>query len=333
MLTIRQNLLETIRGGNPDRFVNQFEFIPLIPGAHPISRRYPILQMGQTIKNMWGVTMAWKEGQIGQFPVHDEEHILCKDITKWREVIKAPRLDDFSEADWEPGIKAAEAVNRKEVFACVMAPTGVWDMLHYFQGMTRALENLALEPEYTKEIVEYLTEFELRWAEDLCKYIKPDAIFHHDDWGTQISSFFSPEMFEQFFLPAYKQIYGYYKSHGVELIVHHADSYAANLVPYMIECKIDIFQGCLTTNNVPELVKKYGSKISFMGDINSGVLDKPDWEADRDLVRKEVERACRNNGKHFYIPCLTQGGPGSIFPGVYEEVNKEIDRMSKEMFK
>lgn len=27
MLTIKENLLETIRGGNPDRFVNQYEFL------------------------------------------------------------------------------------------------------------------------------------------------------------------------------------------------------------------------------------------------------------------------------------------------------------------
>ena len=30
MLTKRQNLLETIRGGNPDRFVNQFEPFAMI---------------------------------------------------------------------------------------------------------------------------------------------------------------------------------------------------------------------------------------------------------------------------------------------------------------
>ena len=30
MLTIKENLLETIRGGNPDRFVNQYEYIELV---------------------------------------------------------------------------------------------------------------------------------------------------------------------------------------------------------------------------------------------------------------------------------------------------------------
>ena len=30
MLTIRENLLETIRGGKPDRFVNQYEYMELV---------------------------------------------------------------------------------------------------------------------------------------------------------------------------------------------------------------------------------------------------------------------------------------------------------------
>lgn len=33
MLTKRQNLLETIRGGKPDRFVKQYEFMNLIMEA------------------------------------------------------------------------------------------------------------------------------------------------------------------------------------------------------------------------------------------------------------------------------------------------------------
>jgi hypothetical protein len=30
MLTIRQNFLETIKGGNPDRFVDQYEYVELL---------------------------------------------------------------------------------------------------------------------------------------------------------------------------------------------------------------------------------------------------------------------------------------------------------------
>jgi hypothetical protein len=50
-------------------------------------------------------------------------------------------------------------------------------------------------------------------------------------------------MFEDFFVEPYKQVYGYYKSHGCELIIHHSDSYGATLVPSMIEMGIAEWQG------------------------------------------------------------------------------------------
>jgi uroporphyrinogen-III decarboxylase len=196
--------------------------------------------------------------------------------------------------------------------------------------MDDCMANFYEEPEAMKELIAYITDWELRYAEVLTRYAKPDAILHHDDWGSQRSSFISPEMFREFILPSYKRIYGFYKSHGVELIVHHSDSYAANLVPQMVEMGVDVWQGCLSTNNVPQLVKQFGGKISFMGDLNNGVLDKADWTPE--LIRAEVERACRTNGTRYFIPNLTSGLPMATFPGVYEAVSAEIDRMSKELF-
>lgn len=142
---------------------------------------------------------------------------------------------------------------------------------------------------------------------------------------------FSPDMFEEFFLDAYKQLYGYYKSHGVELIVHHSDSYAATLVPYMIDMGIDIWQGVMTTNNIPELIQKYGGQITFMGGIDSAKVDHPGWT--REEIKKEVRKACETCGTKFFIPNTSQGMAVSTFEGVYEAVSEEIDNMSKEMFK
>ncbi len=36
------------------------------------------------------------------------------------------------------------------------------------------------------ELIDYLTEYELSHAEEICMYLKPDALFHHDDWGISI---------------------------------------------------------------------------------------------------------------------------------------------------
>ncbi len=91
-------------------------------------------------------------------------------------------------------------------------------------------------------LIDYIADWELEYARQACAYIKPDALFHHDDWGSMISSFMSPDMFREFMVPAYKRVYGYYREHGVEVIVHHSDSYAANLVPAMIEIGIDMWR-------------------------------------------------------------------------------------------
>ncbi|UWG98222.1 uroporphyrinogen decarboxylase [Dehalobacter sp. DCM] len=325
MLSKKQNLLETIKGGNPDRFVNQYEFMNLIME----SRFIPSVGPGQIIKNAWGITFSWPEGQLGGFPMHDPDHKVLKDITQWDKYVKAPAIPTSDEF-WAPAIAHANSVDRNEEFVTAPLIPGIFEQAHHLMGVEDALMAFYEEPEAMHELFDYLTEFELNVAKVLIDKIHPDCVFHHDDWGSQKNSFVSPDMFEEFFLPAYKKIYGFYKENGVELIVHHSDSYAANLVPYMIDMGIDIWQGVMTTNNTPELIKNYGGKISFMGQLDSGKIDYPAWS--REEIAKYVELACKECGKLYYIPCLTQGLNRSSFPGVYDAVSEEINRMSKIMF-
>lgn len=325
MLTKRQNLMETINGGNPDRFVNQFEFLDIILEA-PLRKRP---QRGQTIQNEWGITLAWPEDQIGSFPVHDEEHLVIKDITKWREAIIEPPLD-FSDKQWAPAIQHAENVDREDKFVTVFFASGTFEMTHYLLGMENAMMNLYEEPEHMHEFIAFLTDYEIRYAQQAIERLQSDALFHHDDWGSQIASLLSPQMFAEFYLKPYEKVYKFWKDNGVELIVHHSDSYAANLVPFMIEMGIDIWQGAMTTNDTPQLVEQYGRQISFMGELDSGPLDHPDW--DTDVIAQHVEKACTTCGKHYFIPCLTQGLNVSSFPGVYDAVSSAIDVMSKKTF-
>lgn len=329
MLTKKQNLRETLKGGNPDRYVNQFEFMHMLL-SDPFNLTDPYPEYGQhNIVNDWGVTLSWPEGTPGPFPVHDDAHKLLKDITEWRDKVKAPNLV-FADADWEIAIKEAESVDRNEEFLAPMIAPGLFERLHYFMGMEDSMINFYEEPDEVKDLIKYMTEWELQYADTLCSHLHPDALFHHDDWGSQISTFISPDMFEEFFVDAYKQIYSYYKSHGVELIVHHSDSYAATLVPHMIDMGIDIWQGVMTSNNIPELINKYGGQITFMGGIDSAKVDHPGWT--REEVKGEVRKSCEFFGKQYFIPNTSQGGAMSTFEGVYEAVSEEIDLMSKEMF-
>lgn len=328
MLTKRQNLLETIHGGNPDRFVKQYEAFHTIRG-NPLND-VKVKYGEPPVANAWGVTRVWPIGTPGAFPVHDEEHIVVKDIENWKEYVKAPRAK-FTPGEWEPFIAQAEAIDRNEEFVTIMMTPGIFEQCHYLCEIQRCLIYLYENPDEMEELIKYITDYELQMAEEYCTYLKPDAIIHHDDWGTQISTFMSVDMFEEFFQEPAKEVYGYYHDHGVELCVHHSDSFAATLVPNMIDIGIDIWQGCLAqSNDIPDLVKKYGGQISFMGGIDSGVVDREGWTSE--VIEQEVRRMCTACGKHYYIPCITQGGPGNTYDGVYDCISEKIDMMSAELF-
>ena len=315
--------------GTPDRFVNQFEALEFIRNTPYTRRNAGAPGPGGESVNAWGVTIRFQEGTPGPFPVHDDRHRVLKDITKWREAVKIPSLD-FPEEEWDACRLEADRIDRREKFATALIAPGLFEQLHYLMGMTDCLESFYTEPDALRELIESVTEWELEYARLLCEKLRPDAVLHHDDWGSHRSTFLSPEMFSDFIFPSYKRIYGYYKEHGVELIVHHSDSYAATLVPQMIEMGIDVYQGCVDTNNVPELVRRYGGRISFMGGINNGIVDVPGWTDE--LIAGQVEKVCRECGKLYFIPCCTAGGPASTYPGVYDKVTQEIDRMSAIMF-
>jgi len=319
---------EVLRGGQPERYVNQYEAIRLL--FHPYMAHAGGARKGQlNVVNAWGVTNSFPENLPGGFPVHTPEKIVVKDIENWRDYVKAPSLK-FTDEEWAVFKAQYDAVDGTQAYKAVFISPGLFDHTHYLCEIANALTYYITDPDEMHDLVKYLTDWELELAEGICKNLKPDALFHHDDWGSELSTFISPNMFAEFFLEPYKKLYGYYRDNGVELIVHHADSYAATLVPYMIEMGIDVWQGCMESNNVPELINKYGGKITFMGDIDNKSVDFPG--STQEDCRTAVRRACDRCGKHYFIPCITQGLPGSAYPGTYMALTEEIDKYSIETF-
>jgi len=328
MLTAKQNLQEVIRGGNPDRFVNQYEAIYQMP--HPYMNYENGAARGQlNVVNAWGVTSSFPSNLPGQFPVHTQDKIVVKDIEHWRDYVKAPPLK-FSDEEWAACKAEYDSIDGTQAYKAASIRPGLFEHTHYLCEIVNALTYYLTNPDEMKDLIKYITDWELELAEGICSHLDPDALFHHDDWGTEISTFMSPDMFAEFFVEPYKQIYGYYKDHGVELVVHHSDSYAATLVPHMIEMGIDIWQGCMVANNIPELISKYGGKISFMGGIDNKFVDFPGCT--QEVCRDVVRRTCDSFGNKYFIPCITQGGPGSVYPGTYEALTAEIDKYSAEVF-
>ena len=162
MLTIRENFMETIRGGHPDRFVKQYEYQEWI--NDPLFPIYfgNIVPGGEWV-NGWGVKNKFPAGVPGPFPCCEGEDKVCKDVANWREYVKAPNLVLPPEA-WKDCIEQVSHIDRKEKFVTAKVFCGIFEKLHYLMGMEDAMINFYDEPEAMHELIDYLTDWEITLA-------------------------------------------------------------------------------------------------------------------------------------------------------------------------
>ena len=96
----------------------------------------------------------------------------------------------------------------------------------------------------------------------------------------------------------------------------------------MVELGFDVWQGVLPQNDIPKLQKQLAGRMTLMGGIDASIVDRAD--STEEEIRREVRRACEEYapGGHF-IPCITYGGPGCLFPHVDPSIDDEIDRYNR----
>lgn len=330
MLTNRQNLLETLKkDGHPDRFVNEYDpFIPIM--NEPLARYTRGNRVrGTTSKDRWGTTIVFPEDQFAAMPHVTATDKVCPDVTEWRKYIKVPDLRANC-TDWTDALKSASEVDRNEYFVMGFMGTGIFEQLHFLMGFEDTLMNLLAEPDDTKELIAAVAEYRYTYAEMLVENLKPDAILSHDDWGAKNSLFFSPDVWREMFKPHYKRMYQMMHDHGV-LVIHHADSYLEPIVEDMAEIGVDIWQGVLPQNNIPKIGSLVAGRMGLMGGLDAAIIDRAD--ATEEEIRSEVRRACTDyRNVPGFIPSLTYGLTGSIFPHVDPIIKDEIDKCSKDMF-
>lgn len=330
MLSVRDNFLELMNRGHPDRYVNQWEYMRLIQDPACVASTNVQPPGTLSYKDGWGVEYTHPINACARHPVHTPGNIAITDIEKWKEQIK-PSPTKFPKEAWEACIAETKRVEKEEdCFTADFMLPGIFERIHYLMGMENALVSFAVYPDEMKELIDYILNWELECMEQRMDICPAEIMFHHDDWGTSNNSFFEVDDFRDFFLQPYKTLYGNFKKLGGKFVVHHSDGVIPNLVPTMIDIGIDVWQAVSDKNKIEDLTKQYGDKILFQGGIDDGIVDIADWQEDK--VRAFVRSQCQKIGTYSWIPSVTRGSAGTLYPGVDEVITDEINKMSKELF-
>jgi len=332
MLSVKDNFLETItKGGNPDRVVVQWgplEPIMMLDPCMVYTRG--MREKGKTVIDRWGTTITWPEDQPAAVPHVTSENKVIKDVEKWQDYLKVPDLIANCSTGWEPAQEKVKQIREAGNMAMVFMGTGMFEQLHSLMGFEDALMCLLSDPDEMDEILEEIFKYRCTYAKLLVDNLKPDAVCSHDDWGTKISLFMSPDTWRTFFKERYRKFYKIFKDAGV-LVVHHADSYCEPIVEDMVDVGIDVWQGALYTNNIPKIQKELDGRMAIMGGIDSGLdLDTTPEEELRAEVRRAMDEYVPGGN---FIPNLPNGlRNGAIFPRTDEIIDDEIRKYRGKFF-
>lgn len=330
MLTPRENLLELLKAdGKPDRLINQYEpFIPVM--NDPLSKFTRGNRVkGTTTKDRWGTEILFPADAPGPMPHVTEENKVCPDITEWRKYVKVPDLVANCSTGWEDALEAASKIDRNKNFVMGFMGTGIFEQCHFLMGFEDTLVNLLMEPDDMKELIDAVAEYRFQYAKLLVDHLKPDVILSHDDWGSKTSLFMKPDDWRSYYKEHYRRIYGYMKEHGV-IVIHHADSFCEPIIEDMAEIGIDIWQGVLPENNILKIQEILKGRMILMGGINA-TIDRED--ASEEEIRADVRKVCSTYGPggHF-IPSMTYGLTGTIYPRVDEIIRDEINCYNRDTY-
>jgi hypothetical protein len=334
MLSIKENFLETLkRDGKPDRLVKQYEFGAFLPGDPIEYFVRGTYEMGMAPKkDVFGTELIWPDGYVAVMPHVTDENKVCPDVTEWKKYVHIPDIQKELADNklWEGFMERVNAVDRSKQFLMPFMHTGCFERLHFLLGFEDLFVDLLTEPEAMHELCDAIADYRLAVFKTLIEHVHPDLILSHDDWGSKTSLFVNPTVWREFIKPMYEKIYGYVHDQGI-IIVHHADSFQEPIIEDMVDLHIDVWQGVLPQNNIPKMLDQLDGRMTLMGGIDMAVVDRPD--SSEQEIRECTRKVCEEYGlKGHFIPSITYGGPGTIYPEHDEIINDEIDKFNREHF-
>ncbi len=297
MMTPRQNAMAVLNRQQPDYYG---DFMPTLQFVmDPVFLRDRIPQDGKIHQDSWGTSYVYLPTAPGPHPVVNDQNAVIKEIERWEEQLKVPTLENL---DWSAAAQQASQVNREEYFCAIFCSGGLFERTHHLMGMQNALVNYMEYPEEMAGILRKIADFKIEYLKLAAKYLKPDIVFFHDDWGTKQNVFLPPRVWRELIKPLHTEIVKTAHDCGI-LFMHHADCICQPLVLDMVEMGIDLWQGTIPQNDIVEIQRITQGKLPMIGGIDGPKIDIENITEEE--IRAEVRRAFDT-----YCP----GGP--FFPSI-----------------
>ena len=319
-MTPRENMMAILEGRQPEWYGDFQSAVEIM--MDPIWKSDSVPRDGLEHKDSWGTVCVFPPDAPGKHPHVTDENAVVTDITKWREQLVIPSLDD---KDWSECQAKAAQVDRSQHFLEYFCAQGIFERSHFLMGMEEAFCAYLEEPEAMFEMLTAIADYKKRLIKEAAFHIQPDVIFFQDDWGSKQNLFLPPDTWREMIKPLQTEIAQVIHECGM-IYVHHADCICEPIAEDMVDIGIDIWQGVIPQNDIVAIQEKTGGRLAMIGGIDGPAIDNPDTP--EEAIVAEVRRCVDT-----YCPA------GRFFPGApapllrtrnSELLNAELDRYGRQ---
>jgi len=312
-ITPRENFLRAAKRDNPMWVPNQHtdmqEFNPCELATHKLGKfeAGPNFRLGSkenyTFIDPYGNSWTWEATAQGAMLTPGTK--LLEDICDWEKVIKWPIFDEWTYKEVAEEFMANKHDPKKALGLELFQ--GCTEMLVAFLGgYGEGMVAMAEEPEACADFFDFFADRMIAFFDYLKALYPIDIVTYHDDWGTQISTFFSPKMFEELVYEPTKKIVSHVQKNGTLFNLHTCGK-IDTLLPYMADIGFDYLQLQLSAVDAPKLKAAYNTdKMGLMIPVDGHIPGAPLTDEQMiELVRKNVDLYASRGG---YFPWIFETG-------------------------
>ena len=233
-------------------------------------------------------------------------------MVNWEDYISIP---DVEELDW---VKSAE-INREYLktdnVRQIAFLSCLWERLISLMDVENAAIALIDEEEQegVHRFFDQLCNLYDKMIEKAQQYYDIDMVLWHDDWGTQISTFFSPDVHREMILPYLKRIIHSCHSRGIRFELHSCGK-NETMVPLMIEAGVDMWCG-QNVNDFDKLAHQYKDSPIVFG-IPVPVFAP--GTSKEEIARSAEQLVEQYKGCKVVINCLFEFADPDVGNAIYE---------------
>jgi uroporphyrinogen-III decarboxylase len=247
------------------------------------------------------------------------------------QVVQGP-LEDWSALDaFEPPdtssdtllyqVEARLAANDGERYAMADGDC-LWQRMFYLHGYRATLEDLLVEPERCAQLRELILDVMVRRVERLCRLDALDGIHFRDDWGTQQALMIHPQLWREFFKPAYARLFSLARNANKH-VWFHSDGAIGEIIPDLVEIGVQVLNPQVDVVGRERLRALCGPRTCIQADIDRQyVLPYGTPEEVRAAVRTDLAALANSQGGYIGRGEAAGDVPLENLEALYDEVTK-----------